>query len=223
MGHDHHHSHQEFEHFPMCRTRRTRLVGDCSCETTTYWLILASTLLGFTLQTALAGITGSAALKGDAWHTLFDGSDALISLVVIFFLHTTNLRESVVRRRGAILSLILLIIAIVAVAFSASKRLLSGIVYDPWLIAVGGTIGVLVGRLTLYFAGFVPPHRRTLTHHMAHAHVHMDYLISWSVVVSGVGVWVFDIPRLDGIIGLLIAGYLAHSFLPKYLGLINRS
>lgn len=222
MGHDHQHSHREFGHFPTCRTRKTRLIGDCSCEKTTYWLIFASTLLGFMLQSGLAEMTGSAALRGDAWHTLFDSSDAITSLAVIFFLQTTNLRESVVRKRGAILSLVLLVIAILAVAISAAERLITGNVLEPWLIAIGGVVGVLIGKLTLFFAGLVPHHRRTLTHHMAHAHAHMDYIISWGVVASGILVWVFNIPRLDGVIGILIAGYLARSFIPKYTSLIKK-
>jgi cobalt-zinc-cadmium efflux system protein len=165
-------------------------------------------------------IAASAALRGDAWHTLFDGSDAVISLLVIFFLRNNNHHEKDVRQLGALISFILLLIAIAGVAFAGIEKIVSGIVLEPWLIVIGGLIGVGVGKITLYFAEFVPPYRRTKTHHLAHAHVHMDYLISWGVVASGVVVSIFDTPKVDGVIGLLIAAYLAYSFLPKYYRII---
>lgn len=195
---------------------------DCSCEEWTYWGILTCTLAGFIIQISMGSIAGSAALRADAWHTLFDGSDAILSLLVLFLIRHTNHSEDDIRQKGAVISLLLLVVAIVNIGVAAYQKFSGDIVSDPRFIVLGGMVGIVVGRAALYFSSYIPSHRRTKTLHMAHAHVHMDYLNSWGVTVSGLLVWFLSIPQIDGAMGAAIAVYLAYSFLPKYFSLIVR-
>ena len=195
---------------------------DCSCEKWTYWGILTCAIIGFVIQISMGSIAESAALHGDAWHTLFDGSDAILSLLVLFFIRHTNRCENDIRQKGAMISLCLLAIAIASIGIAAYQKFSGDIVSDPRFMVLGGVVGIVVGQMALYFSSYVPFHRRTKTLHMAHAHVHMDYLNSWGVVISGLLVWFLGVPQIDGAMGALIAIYLAYSFLPKYFSLIMK-
>lgn len=218
MGHDHHHAHAG--HFPYCRFHHTHQSKDCTCEIVTPIALVVVTVIGFSLQLLLARWASSVALAGDAWHTLYDGADNLLWLLVVILIRAFAFDEHRTRDVGAIIAFFLLVFAVGIVSYASIGKLVDPTPTDPVVMLFGGLLGVILGIAGVGIARITPKERRSVNHQLALGHVLQDLLVSVGVCVAATCMLLLDAPHIDGIVGLLIAIYLAFSFLPRYFRIL---
>lgn len=169
-------------------------------------------------------IAGSVALIGDALHNTSDAFSILIAVIAfkIGRKKATNKYTYGFKRAelvGGFANLILLFAAGVYLAIEGIERLIYPNPIAGWLIIFVSLLALLVDAFTA-----------KISHHHAHSSANMkmvflhnlaDAFGSIGVIISGVCVVLFDVYFVDGVIALIIAGYMIFQAFVSFKPIVN--
>lgn len=159
------------------------------------------------VETVYGLASGSMGLLADAGHNFSD----VLSLILAWgaaimarksatFTHTYGFRRGTVL--SALLSSVLLLVALGAITLEAVQRLLSPHPVSGTVMMVVAGIGVLINTATALL--FIKSQHHDLNMRGAFLHMAMDAAVSLGVVVAGVGIYVTGWLWLDPAVSLLI-------------------
>lgn len=171
-----------------------------------YLYVFAISTAIFTLEIAVGIATNSLALIADAGHVLLDASAALIAIAVSLVVLRNPNAERTTRRIGFVVAIALLALIAARTAIEAVDRLVA-----PQVVFGAGVIpAALLGAYGNYLqhrvlvGGGENPTRRAM-----HLHVRADLAMSVGVACSGFVVILTSWHRVDAIVSLGIALWIA--------------
>ena len=169
-------------HIDACRFNET---GACTCkkEAHRYLAIASLSFLMFTIETAGGIITGSLALLSDAFHTLFDGSESILSAVIAHRARFTK-NETRLRKIGGILSAVLISIISWFILEEAVGRLAeSSAILSRWAIAFAiAAFGINLFQFRIH--EHAPDEHRNITHAWQKFHIMTDIGASMAAIIG---------------------------------------
>lgn len=173
----------------------------------------------------VAGIVGgSVALIGDALHNMSDAFSILIAVLAFRIgRKRANDRFTYGFRRaeviGAFVNLILLMVAGVYLLTEGVIRLIVPEPIDGWLIVGVSVVALVVDGITAKISHSESHNSENMR--MVFLHNLADALGSVGVIVSGLCVVWFDMMRIDGVVALLIAGYMIFQSVKSFPKIVN--
>jgi cobalt-zinc-cadmium efflux system protein len=169
-------------------------------------------------------IAGSVALIGDALHNTSDALSILIAVIAYKIGHrkaspkyTYGFKRAEII--GGFVNLILLFISGCYLLVEGIERLIAPQPIDGMLIVVISVLALIIDTATAKISHRHAHHNTNMR--MVFIHNLADALGSVGVIVSGLCVMWFDIYRLDGIIALLIAGYMIFQAVVSFPKIVN--
>lgn len=209
-----HHHHEACEHHHEVSEKSVKL------------LILSFVInILLSLAEIIGGIiAGSVALIGDALHNTSDALSILIAVIAYKIGHRkASLKYTYGFKRaeiiGGFVNLILLFISGCYLLVEGIERLIRPQPIDGMLIVVISVLALIIDTATAKISHRHAHHNTNMR--MVFIHNLADALGSVGVIVSGLCVMWFDIYRLDGIIALLIAGYMIFQAVVSFPKIVN--
>ncbi len=169
-------------------------------------------------------IAGSVALIGDALHNTSDALSILIAIIAYKIGHRkASLKYTYGFKRaeiiGGFVNLILLFISGCYLLVEGIERLISPQQIDGMMIVIISVLALIIDTATAKISHRHAHHNTNMR--MVFIHNLADALGSVGVIVSGLCVMWFGIYRLDGIIALLIAGYMIFQAVVSFPKIVN--
>lgn len=214
MKKHHTHCHCGFEHHHEVSTKSVRL-------------LLVSFLINMLLSVAeiIGGIVaGSVALIGDALHNTSDAFSILIA-VIAFKIGRKKASEKYTygfKRAeiiGGFVNLILLFISGCYLLVEGIGRLINPTEIDGVIIIWISVLALVIDAVTAHISHHDAHHNTNMK--MVFIHNLADAFGSIGVIVSGLCVVYFGIYRIDGVIALLIAGYMIFQAVVTFPRIVN--
>lgn len=158
--------------------------------------------------------SGGLSLVADGVHNISD----VISLVISYIAQILTKRSYTPRQTfgfkraeilaGMINASLLIGISVVICSVAITRLTEPVEVQSAWVIALAG-LGMVVNGLC---AGLLKPHSHyNLNLRSAYLHLVADFLTSLSVLIAGIGIYIFNWVLLDSVLSLAISGYLLYS------------
>lgn len=204
QNHKHHeHAHHGHEHH-----------HDVSEKTISYlmWSFIINMMLS--LVEIIAGlVAGSIALIGDALHNTSDAFSILIAVIAFkigrkkadkHYTYGFKRAETI----GGFVNLILLFVAGVYLAVEGIMRFIQPETIEGRVIIWVSVLALMVDAMTAKLSHHGSAHNTNLR--MVFLHNLADALGSVGVIVSGICVVLFDVYWVDGLVAILIAGYMIY-------------
>ncbi len=194
MTHPHSHSHDHI-HFVPTDLNRVFALG----------IIL--NIVFVVVEAAFGFVADSLALLADAGHNLGD----VLTLLLAWGANVLAKKKPTLRRTyglrratnlAALLSSILLILAMGGITWEALGRLTTTVTVDGQVIIVVAAIGVVINGLTAWL--FAAGSKHDLNVKAAFLHMAADAGVSLGVVLGGVGILLFGWYRADPVITLIV-------------------
>jgi len=172
-------------HLDACPSLESGRFEDCSClaEEIRY-ITLAKWSLGiFSLESLGGYFSGSIALMSDSLHVLVDGTENIVNAIVSRLSRQSD-REMRLRKRGGVISALLLLIAGGWIVVEGINRISSPhkVEWYMTLVAVLGLGGNLVQR---WIHQKAPKEHRNIQHFFQDLHIWGDILSSLAVILGG--------------------------------------
>lgn len=207
-------------HIDACSFKKT---GVCTCkgEAKRYIFLASLSFIMFLVETAGGIITGSLALLSDAFHTLFDGSESILSAIIAHRARFTE-NEARLRKIGGILSAILISIISWFIFKEAIERLADpNTLLSRWAIAFA-IVAFGINLLQFRIHEHAPDEHRNITHAWQKLHIMTDIGASAAAII-GVTLSALDMaPHADAYISIGIVIFIWTRVGIYFLGIASK-
>ncbi len=190
-------------HIEACRHAVT---GVCICreESGRYRRLALFSISLFIIETAGGLFTGSLALLSDAFHTLFDGAESILSAFIAHRARFTG-NEIRLRRIGGLISAALIFVISWFILDEALERIHDrGHLIDGWAMIFAG-IAIGVNWLMYREHEKAPDEHRNVTHAWQKLHIVVDIGASIAALV-GTALASAGVPLADTVVSIGIVG-----------------
>lgn len=210
-----HQAHSHLEHYQSCKFLSTHNQSDCFCEEPTYRKASLLALVSASVAGIGAFFSGSLALLSDLAHTLFDGADAFLSLLILKIVRKHPNSEYQVRTMGAKIACAMLIFVVYGIIFEGVSRLANPEPINSFYMIFGASANILVNTYVAWFSHRIPEAERTSTHAQLSLHALSDLLVSVIALVAAILISVTGKTGVDGVAAILVGIYIAWKLLPR--------
>ncbi len=186
-------------HIDACRYPQT---GICSCkeESLRYRKLSMFSFSLFSLEIIGGLLTGSLALLSDAFHTLFDGAENILSAVIAHRARFTN-DERRLRKIGGIISAILISVISWFILDEAVARLKDPSSHMSGYAVFFAALALWINWKQYQIHEEAPDEHRNITHAWQKLHIVTDIGASIAALL-GTGLAYAGIPRADAIVSI---------------------
>ncbi|OIO32310.1 MAG: hypothetical protein COZ49_01010 [Candidatus Yonathbacteria bacterium CG_4_10_14_3_um_filter_47_65] len=209
-------------HLKGCVSLDTNDLTDCWCEAKRYWIALTVGMVLLAGEVVGGFVSGSLALLSDAVHVCSDNVHVAVAIIVVYASRRSAGKEESIRKAGAYVGLLLLLIGGVWIINEAYERFTAPREVAGGIMLVVAIIGAIGNGYVLWVLESVSKGDQTITHKFFSAHVLSDLVVSIAVIVSAgiiaISGWKIVDPIASLCAGIYLLAYLCPSLYKEISG-----